>query len=194
MNIETSRPREIYMLSSIRRRQSSPNAFIKRRALPSPALIFVAKGKARLQLNERFWAAEPRQLYYVPAGTQIEATALGAPLEYYILFVQAASLLKRSGRKVIEALTAIRHLPVAGPVTGCDAAEISRRILHLYEQSTQRVTEAGKLDWLLQELLYYIAACNIAPADHHANSRGIEQSIAYMEDHYNEKISRDTLA
>ncbi|MDO3676486.1 AraC family transcriptional regulator [Paenibacillus ehimensis] len=188
--------RTLYLLSSVRK-FNRPNSFLTGpRKVSVPVLCFVAKGKALLRLNDIVHHAEAHQLLYLAPGTTIEAAAQSSELVYFVILVRTVTAARRGGCWTFVDAPSASVLPLApGHVHIGNAGQVLRRIEELYAASKN---EAGMRcpdpDLLLQSFLDRILQGLPQSQAETAASGGIDLCIAYMREHFHEKITREALA
>ncbi|MFD0681080.1 MULTISPECIES: helix-turn-helix domain-containing protein [unclassified Paenibacillus] len=185
--------RKLYLLSSIRRINLTNNNTTRCRTSPAPTLVLFTKGNVKLSTNDNLWFAEPLQLYYFPSGMHVEATIQSEEVDYYMLIIKPLTL-SRSNKQWLSFLSAdAPSMLTTGRISLRDTEQALLRFERLYEAS-HNSSDTGHLDLQLQEMLHFIEGQSLVQENTQPSDNGIELSIAYMQRHFHEKISRETLA
>jgi AraC-like DNA-binding protein/ABC-type Fe3+-hydroxamate transport system substrate-binding protein len=182
-----ARQHTLYILSSIRRFRRMKDFTIPLRSVPVSILCFITKGTGILSINDTLHPIEPLQLFYLVPGMMVEATAHSREIEYYIILIDQITVTKQRSRWKVSDPESTLPLP-HGLVPISDAGLIFGRIQQLYESN------GLNRDLSFQELLGFIIRDLSKRQSEQSTDNGIDLSIAYMNEHFHEKITRETLA
>ncbi|WP_179233090.1 helix-turn-helix domain-containing protein [Paenibacillus rigui] len=180
-------------------------------------LCFIARGEGTAVIDGTAHALQPLQLCFLPPGCSIEVSMTGQEITYYVIVFEALQAEKRRGRwqltPIIPRSATFPHFPAA-PVPTPESREVERRIEQMYalsradQKDPLRTTDPHATGEALSqpplsdpnlplqsllELLLHSGPRQQTEAERNADP-GLELCIAYMREHYQEKISRKTLA
>jgi len=198
--LTTDTNRTLYLLSSIRKLRRTRTFSIGPKTVPAAMLCFVVHGAGLLRLNDTVCRAEAGQLWHLPPGTAVEAAAQADEPEYYLIVLRSLTAVKLRGRWTVTNAPDGPALPLApGRIHLRDAEQVQRRIEELYAAVLRGARSPGpdlQLQALLDGLLRGRREPQLKPELSPAPpvNSSIDQCIAYMREHYREKISRETLA
>ncbi|WP_159884204.1 AraC family transcriptional regulator [Paenibacillus puerhi] len=183
----------IYMFSSVRRRTfpHTPEARVYR--VPVYMLCLITKGEAVLLLDGEVRRIRPLELYVLVPGMMIETTAQCGPIQVAAVLFKPVVIIKKRGELVVQDAPGLHGNLAAGLVPLRHPQQVLDRIVQL-EKNSRHLGRAGAFTLRLQleTLIYGLTDEGTEPADR-GDSR-IARSIAYMESHYDGKISVDVLA
>lgn len=181
-----------YTLSSVRLIDKPPRAKPLPRLLPAPVLLYVTRGGGRIHINGKAWKAEPDQLVLIPAKVRLSAVIGGKGAEYYQVVIQARLLAFTAAGCDAAPLSTLTGMDSSEPLVVRGGKTWLNRFSRLLKLSRRPEPDRFELDCELQRML-----CDLKPGqDEEAAKRedGIQRTIEYMEQHYEQKINRDTLA
>ncbi|MHA6484224.1 helix-turn-helix domain-containing protein [Paenibacillus sp. strain BS8-2] len=182
-----------YTLSSIRYLTRSACSGLTESRLPVPALLYVTKGSGRIHVGDRNWSVTTDQLLHIPAGVAFHVEIDNEVVEYYQLLVRAAMVSFGPAGYQAVAIRSIAEFPEEIPVI-LDGGQIWRNRLSVL-LSAYTLSNGRADDWDMELIQLVKELCNTCiPAEQPQEADGISQTMIYMEQHYDSKITRDALA
>ncbi|MCU6793546.1 helix-turn-helix domain-containing protein [Paenibacillus sp. WQ 127069] len=191
-----ARPHTLYLLSSIRRFRRHNPFTIPLRTVPIPVLCFISKGTGVVHINDMMHRIEPLQLLFLNPGMTIEATFHSKDIEYFMIIMNPITITRRKSQWQAARNSEIPPLP-PGLVSISDGGQVLECVQQLYDSSQSKdcTSQAQlKLDLQFQELLGFIMRNSDSQQRTSSLHSGIDHSIDYMNKHFQDKISRETLS
>lgn len=187
--MRNSRERHIYDLESAQLHIWDERREILRFSTGNHLLIYVDRGEIRARLEETQWQGHAGQFLYIAQGKPGTIEAAGCSGACYIFHIQSLLIRSKQGRWTAEAAPDLGCIDEEGPLSVLAGERIR-------EQAAAVVAgEREDRDWEFQKLmrLLYVERRDDAPRKT-GRPGGIGQSVEYINNHYHEKISRETLA
>jgi len=210
LSIHHKRPYTMYLLSSVRKYKRAHAVRLRRSPLPVPMLCWIAKGSGNATIDGTVYSVQPQQLWFLPAGSHLDASVTSQESVYYVVLFEALQAERRRGQWELAPLsdgTSPSYLLPPGPQPLQNPQEAERKIEQMYALCREYQMDSASSDdaalvrsspvdsnLLLQSLVELVLRS--APLQH-ANRTpdpGLDVCIAYMHEHFQEKISRNTLA
>lgn len=187
-----------YALSSIRLLRRPPRSKLAARLIPAPILLYVTRGGGRLAIDDHVWTIESEQLVLIPAGVHLQAVIGGKGVEYYQVIARSALLSFSAVGCTSLPLTTFPGMSKASPLIVRGSKSWRSRLSRLHARYRQADVYAHVLDSYFQLLLNDLTDEKLAGEERKEGKEGqgggIQRTIDYMEQHFEHKISRDTLA
>ncbi|WP_204604550.1 helix-turn-helix domain-containing protein [Cohnella boryungensis] len=195
--------RALYLLSSVEKFREAGRWTLAARSTANCLLCYVVRGSGSIALDGSLCSFGPACMIVIPPGLSAEAEALDPEIEYYSVETEVVVLAPgASGWQV---------LPEGGPPQPfglpCGMTRLREPgqalddILRLYDGWQRGLEPPPALDLHLQALLARIIADAAKPdveaqarRDRRTTAGSVELSIAYMHEHFHERIDRETLA
>ncbi|MFC0215820.1 helix-turn-helix domain-containing protein [Paenibacillus chartarius] len=197
-SVRTTSGKTVYLLSSIRRLRRKTLSS-SRRTVPAAMLLFVAEGRGVLHVDQEHVAIDAPQWFFLAPGMKLQADVHSPEIEYYVIVLEPITIAKRRGRYTAAAHPGSLEPPPELSPGRLPIRDIGQGLLRTKElyaayqaelaghaQSQSDIRLQGLLDYLRHDL----TGRQTAPSA----ETGVEACIAYMHQHYAEKLSRETLA
>lgn len=185
---------QIYRLSSVRKRRFPKQRGAGQVKIPAYLLCFIVEGEGVILLDGALQKIRPFQIYLLVPGMIVEFPEQGSAFQYYGLWFESIRLAKIKG-----GYAGVSSPPLSGGLSpGMLPVHHPQRILQsivqlyqLGQQEAIRYAIKGRLqfDRLMHELLQNEQAPLVEARDER-----IERSIAYIEQHYPDKLCIEQLA
>ncbi len=151
-------------------------------------LVYVDQGEFSVYSESQQWEVHAGQFIYFPGNEAFSIHSVGITSACYVLCVEALLLSQEGEHWKAQPQHHIPFIDAAGPLPFIGDERFRK---HIKDISSANSDEA---DWPFQKLLCDLYEQLKNRPIHFVPQSGIEQSIAYMHTHYQEKISRDLLA
>lgn len=185
----------LFSLSSIRARQCRPLEELSIRRLPALCLLYVWVGNGRIWINGRVRKVEAPQLLLIPAGATIHALCGDSATQYYQVLIRGVAVNFHAHGSRTEPISHLPGLSDNQTIALSGSPFWQEQFTLLYDSGHHGGDAAHRFvrDCRLQQMLSQLLPDKPTPhiADH---PDGIQLSIAYMEEHYTHKLTRDLLA
>lgn len=194
MTLPNLHEQPLLLFSSIHIRRLAKSRTIRVSSVPVPLLCYLLRGDGLLRLGGTRFRLQSGQLYLIPPGVSLEATADSDEAEYVLLAMEGLALSRPGGTPApVDFNTA--YWPLApGKIELRVPSGVPDKLLKLHETARQPGVTPFLLHLRLQELLHCIVEGLSGSSDGMENVRGIERSIEHIHAGYRDKIRLDTLA
>ncbi|BBI31298.1 hypothetical protein KCTCHS21_06970 [Cohnella abietis] len=156
-------------------------------------VIFVSKGKGRIEINGEVHLAEAGKTFFLQKGKKVQITSNAQePLEFYEIAYSYKSRYQTNGTWQLY-----KEEGITFPIEGEVYIGNHSQALHLFEQLYVSAQEQEDLRQYRQKSLFmefiYIVLKGISEQQHDI-VKGMEHTFNYLKTHYMEMISLDFLA
>jgi len=183
----------VYLFSSVRKRRFASKPRTRKFRIPVYLLCFITEGEGVVLIDSMLHEIRPFELYLLVPGMIVEISERSGTFDYYGVFFQPLTLTKAKGSMTMSSSIALSGSFLPGRIPNVQPQQILHRILHMYESSRgQRKMDSLSLRLQLEQFIQDIIT-STAGTNERKDER-IERSIAYMEQHYIDKISMGRLA
>jgi AraC-like DNA-binding protein len=188
-------PMPLLLLSSLFRRTSSGQRLTRCLAIPAPVLYYIANGTGHIMIDQVKYVVKSHKLIYAAPGTPIKFSQQSNDLEVYIIIMRSLAITRRKGAISVNESTPFHGLPLeSGLLQVHNPQSILERIQRLLAISSPPIADGFIRNVQFQELLHILIQDAPSVAEKEYVGRGIEQSIEYIHDHYDEKIRLEILS
>ncbi|MEI7025518.1 helix-turn-helix domain-containing protein [Paenibacillus sp. y28] len=162
-------------------------------SLPANTILYIHKGRGRLEISGEAYLASPGQVYILTKGQKLEAVTDNTHLlDCYMLEFKVMEPHKTNDNWSFYR-EASRSFPIQGKIPVTDQARVTRLVEQLHQLAgSAGGQESFQQKHLFYELLYMLAVEHQNQAHHPL--QGIERTLAYMKENYMSPISLETLA
>lgn len=177
-------------ISSIRKRCYHSRNFLQTRISPGELLVIVTRGKGYLYTKHQTVPIKPGLCLWLMPGQTFDVLQESETVDVYLLAVHKLTVARRKGDWSCSPQT----VKPSGKLSSVMMRSMLDDVERLYEESKGRsLTEAG-LQLRFQSLLCEMNEKFGAQCETGETSVGIDETLSYMHQHYNEKIKLETLS
>ncbi|OBZ12304.1 helix-turn-helix domain-containing protein [Bacillus sp. FJAT-26390] len=183
----------LYLFSSVRKRSFAGKPGIRAYRIPVYLLCFITEGEGVVLIDGALCRIRPFELFLLVPGMVVEISEQSGGFAYYGVFFQPLTLVKGKGNMILSSSISLSGYLLPGKIPVPQPQQILQRILQMYESSREEGNK-DRLSLRLQLEQFIQAIIKSAPEPAEQSDERINRSIAYMEQHYTDKINIGKLA
>ncbi|TMV45798.1 helix-turn-helix domain-containing protein [Paenibacillus mesophilus] len=184
----------LLLLSSIHKRTYRPKKTLFRLTVPGDMLLLIVQGDGLLRLGDDIVPLKPELALFLRRSDTVDLMPESGQIEYYVLVLRSVEVGKPRGYWTCTPSEASGTLLPPGRLRSRSIRPMVERLEQIYRGSRSNPGQALSVQLQFQSLLQLVAADSSGQREPERERGGIDRSIAYMHDHFHEKIKLDTLS
>ncbi|WP_188889430.1 helix-turn-helix domain-containing protein [Paenibacillus radicis (ex Gao et al. 2016)] len=192
-HVSQTHAHSLYLFSSVRKRRFTGRSGVRTYRIPAYVLCFITEGEGVVLMDGMLCDIKPFELYLLVPGMIVELSERTGGFSYYGVFFRPVTLTKTKGGMSSSSSLALSGPFRPGRIPVVHPQQILQRILQMYEDSRNE-GEYDQLSLRLQLEQFIHGIMMSTPESGQQKDERLDRSIAFMEQHYIDKISIGRLA